>query len=244
MILVLLALSAIAFFISFIYIEKISPRLICTIISGLLVFVSLGAIVGNFYSHWGMHQVSQTSSKQIYSADTSGKMKMILYQDIGTSGKRNVFIYNAQPDAKKVSHTQGNEYTKNNVVRSNRKTAIMRTTEKRWKYKSSWGSFWFGIAGNNSELISRQNKFFLPKTWFKLSTVQVKELKATLSSKAFKAQAQKKAAVYVETKLKEAIAEDPAIATDKAKQNQLIKQFTAEFQANLIKETVSEIKKK
>lgn len=243
MIIVLLILSAIAFFISFIYLDKILPRTICVILSGLLVVGSLTAIVGNYHSHFGMDKIVHTKTVKIYSA-SGNAMNIVLYQNIGTSGQKNVFIYKKHPEDTKMTHTQANEATTNKVITSHASSAKLKIDETRWQYKSQWAKFLFEIADNDHQLIRRENQFYLPKSWLKLSTTQAKELKKEMASSVFKANAQKQAAVYVRTKLKAAIIKNPSLATNQSRQQALAKSFSKEFRLALIKQTISEITKK
>ncbi|KRM95307.1 hypothetical protein FC19_GL002072 [Liquorilactobacillus aquaticus DSM 21051] len=242
MIIFALIFGAIAIFTSFIYIEKVLPRLLCTFISGVILVGSIGGIVGNYYDHFGMHKVTETTIQKIYSADTTGKMNMILFQPIGTAGKENVYIFTRHENAKKVSHTKANEYTSNKITLTKGSEATLKTTKVRWQYKSNAYKFWFGIANNNNKLIKRTNRFYIPKNWFVLSTQQAKELKKKMSSSSFQAKAKEEAAAYVESKIKAAIVQDPSLMTDKNRQKKLTQQLAAEYQAKLLKETVSKIK--
>ncbi|GAJ26622.1 hypothetical protein JCM15457_1559 [Liquorilactobacillus sucicola DSM 21376 = JCM 15457] len=242
MVVVTLVIGAIAIFASFIYIERLLPRLICTVVAGAILLGSIAGIVGNYYEHFGMHKVTTTSSKQIYSADTTGKMKMILFQPIGTAGKENVYIYTKKANAKKVSHTKANEYTNNKLSRIKSNKAYVRKTEVRWQYKSDAYKFWFGIADNNNKLVKSTNHFYIPNEWFVLSTTQAKELRKQMSSQSFQAQAKKQATAYVGSKMKEAIMKDPSLMTDKKRQGELGQKFAAEYQAVLLKETIAKLK--
>ncbi|WP_311406398.1 DUF4811 domain-containing protein [Liquorilactobacillus uvarum] len=242
MIIITLILGAIAIFTSFIYIEKVLPRLLCTFVAGIILLGSILGIVGNYYGHFGMHKVTTTTSQKIYSADTTGKTKMVLFQPIGSAGKENVYIYAKSEKTKKVSHTKANEYTHNKLTRVKSNGALLKTTKVRWQYKSNGYKFWFGIAGNNNKLVKSTNHFYVSKDWFVLSTEQAKELKKQMSSKSFQAKAKEQATVYVESRMKAAITQDPSLMTDKSRQSQLTQKFAAEYQTKLLKETVSKIK--
>lgn len=241
MIIGLLVISAIAFFISFIYIDKMTTRLIATGIAGVILIISLFAIVANYHSHYGMEKVETVKTQQIYSADRTGRLDMLLFQPIGTAGKENIYIYSKHDDSKKVSHTQANEFTTSHVKQHNADKAELKTTEIRWRYKSKAYRFWFGIADNNHILVKRTNTFYLPKNWHTLSTNQAKMLQQKLTSSEFKQQAKTQAAEFIGNKMKAAMSKNPELMTDKAKQAALQKQLTAEFQAQLIEKTISDI---
>ncbi|OIK57072.1 DUF4811 domain-containing protein [Oenococcus oeni] len=242
MILVLLVISAVAFFISFIYTDNPISRRMLTLISGAVVLLSLLAIVANYYDHYGLHKVSVTSTKKIYSADQSSSMNLILYQKIGTSGKENVYIYSTKLKQKTPQHTQADEYTTNKVKNVSSNTAKLKTTKTYWEYKSNASKFWFGIAGNGHELVKRVNNFEIPKTWIRLSTSQAKELKKELADSKFQQQVKKEAAAYVEEKMKAAVIKDPSLATNKVEQEKMEKQLAAKFQSEMIKKLISKLK--
>ncbi|PDH93795.1 DUF4811 domain-containing protein [Oenococcus oeni] len=242
MILVLLVISAVAFFVSFIYTDNPISRRMLTLISGAVVLLSLLAIVANYYDHYGLHKVSVTSTKKIYSADQSSSMNLILYQKIGTSGKENVYIYSTKLKQKTPQHTQADEYTTNKVKNISSNTAKLKTTKTYWEYKSNASKFWFGIAENGHELVKRVNNFEIPKTWIRLSTSQAKELKKELADSKFQQQVKKEAAAYVEEKMKAAVIKGPSLATNKVEQEKMEKQLAAKFQSEMIKKLISKLK--
>ncbi|QAS69850.1 DUF4811 domain-containing protein [Oenococcus sicerae] len=239
MILALLVIGAVAFFTSFIYIDKPLPRMFWTVISALIVIGSLIAIVANYHDHFGLEKVTSTSTKKIYSADTSGKMQLVLYEPIGTSGKENVYIYVSKAKSKKLVHTQADEFTENRVKLVNGQIANLKTQETRWEYKPGIYKLLFGIANNGHELTKRINTFRLPKTWLHLSTSQIKVLKKDLTDPAMQAEAKTQASAYVQTHMKAAIAKNSSLATDQAAQAKLSKRFAAEFQAQLIQKILA-----
>ncbi|MFT8469414.1 DUF4811 domain-containing protein [Oenococcus sp.] len=244
MILILLILSAVAFFVSFIYIDRLFPRTLLTLISGVVLILSLAAIAANYYDHFGLQKVTTQQTRRIYSsAGSKMPVGLLLYQPIGTSGKDNVYIYTTKANQKKPSHTQANSMTVNRVIAVSSQKARLQTSETHWEYRSNFNRFLFGIAGNGHELTRRINRFYLPKSWPRLSTVQAKALQKQMGSAKFQAQAKTQAAAYVQTHMQEAIAKQPALATDRQAQQRLGKQFAADFQRQLIQETVSQLKK-
>ncbi|WP_010007919.1 hypothetical protein [Leuconostoc fallax] len=66
-------------------------------------------------------------------------------------------------------------------------------------------------------------------------------LQQKLTSSEFKQQAKTQAAEFIGNKMKAAMSKNPELMTDKAKQAALQKQLTAEFQAQLIEKTISDI---
>ncbi|GKT02734.1 DUF4811 domain-containing protein [Furfurilactobacillus sp. WILCCON 0119] len=245
MILATLVIGAIALFVCFVYIKPMTWRLIGTFIAMIILVFSLTMITQNDRDHYGMHKVTTSTTKTIYSADPSGKMNMVLYQKIGTKGKEDTQIYSTKKGQKKPGHTQVNEYTTNKVKTTTSTTATMKTTVTKWRYKDDRAKLWFGISGNDGKLVKRVNTFYLPQSWLHLSTAQVKQLKAEMAkmqTPAAKAQMKEQGAAYVKAQMQAAIAKDPSIATDQAKQAALSKQYAADFQNNLIKQAVAQLK--
>lgn len=244
MIIILMIISAIAFFISFIYIDKVPLRITFTLISGIVFISSIIGIVANYHSHYGMQEITTTTEKQIYSADTTGAMQIILYEPIGTNGDENIFIYSPELHSKKVTYTKVDEFTTNKTKIVNSGTANLKITEVHWKYKSSAYKFWFGIADNNNKLSKQINTFYLPKTWSLLSTSEAKELKQKMSSPEFKKQIKSQATLYIQNKMKNAIVKNPSLATNKSRQLEMQKKFANEFQDQMLKKAIQDVKNK
>ncbi|GEK29622.1 DUF4811 domain-containing protein [Furfurilactobacillus siliginis] len=240
MILATLVIGAIALFICFVYIKPMTWRVIGTLLSLVLLITSLVMINKNDHDHYGMHKVTTTETKKIYSADATGKMGLLLYQPIGSKGTENVQIYATKPKQKTPGHTQPNEFTTNKVKRTSAAKATLKTTETRWQYNKG-AKIWFGISGNNNKLIKRVNTFTIPNNWIHITTKQATTLKkkmAKMQTPAAQAQTKQQAEAYVKTKMQAAAQKDPSIMQDQAKQAKLSKQFAAEFQANMIKQAI------
>lgn len=247
MILATLVIGAVAAFLCYVYIKPVVWRTIGTLISAVLLVGSLVMLTMNSNSHYGMHKVTTTKTTQIYPASSKNGLNIMLYQPIGTNGKETVQVYKETLDQKKPSHTQANEYTvaNNHIKRTNAKSATLQVKETRWKFKSNGYKFWFGISGMQNKLVKRSNTFNLPKDWLYLSTTQVKALQKKMSgmkTKAGQAKVKEQAQQYVSQKMKAAIMKDPSLATNKAKQAQLAKQYGQEFQQQMIKKIVAEVK--
>lgn len=245
MILVTLVLGAIAFFVCFVYIKPVIWRTVGTLLALVFLIPSLLMINLNDHDHFGMKKVTTTTTKVIYSADPTGKMNMMLYQNIGTKGTENTQIYATKKGQKKPGHTQVNENTFNHVKSTAASTATLTTKETRWVYKNNTTKLWFNVANNNHELIKRTNTFHLPNDWVHLSTTQAKQLKAQMAKQqtpAAQAQVKQQAAAFVKQQMQAAIAKDPSLANNQAKQQQLSKQYAAQFQSQLIKKAVANLK--
>ncbi len=246
MILVTLVIGAIAIFLSYVYIKPVSWRIVGTLISVVILVSSIVFLTLNSHEHYGMHQTTTTKTTQVYPASAKNGLNIMLYQDIGSSGKETVQVYKETLDQKKTSHTQANEYTaaNNRIKRTSAKSATLQVKETRWKFNSNTAKFWFGISGMQNKLIKRTNTFSLPKDWLHLSVKQVKALQkkmAGMKTKAGQAKVKSQAQQFVQQKLKAAIMKDPSLAANKQKQGALAKQYGQEFQQELIKKAVAEV---
>ena len=95
MIIIIMFGAAIAMFASIMFIERRVPQLILATLCGLLFVGSTLVMTLNYSHHFGMHQVTTTTRKPIYSASNS-TMPLALYQPVGSSGRDDVYIYNVQ----------------------------------------------------------------------------------------------------------------------------------------------------
>lgn len=247
MILATLVIGALAAFLCYVYIKPIVWRTIGTLISLVVLVGSLVLLTMNSNSHYGMHKVTTTTTTQIYPTSSKNGLNIMFYQPLGSNGKETVQIYKKALDQKKPSHTQANEYTaaNNHIKQTTDKNATLQVKETRWKFKSSGYKFWFGVSGMQNKLIKRSNTFNLPKDWLHLSTTQAKALQkkmAGMKTKEGQAKVKAQAQQYVQQKMKTAVKKDPSLATDKAKQAKLSKQFSQEFQQQMVKKLVAEVK--
>ncbi len=148
MIIFLLIIAVIATFLSMTLISKTAVRVICSVISAIVVIASVALMVMNDREHFGMHKITETTTQEIYSVSPSKQMSMLLYKSIGTADKDRVYIYNKTTSQKKPSHTETDKTT-NKVKTTKKSTARLVKSTTRWTYKDNTYKFWFGIAGNN-----------------------------------------------------------------------------------------------
>lgn len=245
MILVTLVIGAVATFMSFVYLRKPLLRTIATLIALIIFGLSLVFLVLSDYNHFGMHQVTESRTTQIYPAKSANGLNLMLYKTLGTNGKETVQVYKTDPDQKKPVHSQVNEETiSNNHIKSTTKQdGSLKETVTRWKYKSNADKIWFGVSGLNNKLVKRVNTFYLPKNWLHLSMNQVKQLQkkmAQMKTPAGQAQVKAQAQAYVKQQLAAAAKKDPSLMTNKAKMTALSKQYAQEFQTQLIKKAVGQ----
>ncbi|MFC6180629.1 DUF4811 domain-containing protein [Lactiplantibacillus daowaiensis] len=237
MILVLLVISTIALFLTFVYMKSSATRLILTGIFGIALVGSLVGVVANDSHHFGMKQVTTTKTTTLASAGSSKAMDLLLYQSVGTADKHRVYIYKQTASQKKVSHTAASVKTTNTVKKTTGTTKLV-TKTTRWEYTSNAMKFWFSIADNNKQLIKRQNTFYVKKSWVVLSTTQAKKLSQLVKQqqKTLKSRAK----VYVENEVKAAMVKNPTMS--KAQLAKLEKAAAAKYQAQAMASMIQEAK--
>lgn len=237
MILVLLVISTIALFLTFVYMKSSTTRLVLTAIFGVALVGSLVAIVANDSQHFGMEKVTTTKTTTLASAGSSKAMDLLLYQSVGTADKHRVYIYKQTASQKKVSHTAASVKTSNQVKKTTGATKLV-TKTTRWTYRSNAMKFWFGIADNNHELVKRQNTFYVKKTWIVLSTTQAKKLSQLVKQQ--QATLKSRAKVYVANEVKVAMTKNPNMT--KAQLAKLEKAAAAKYQDQAMASMIQEAK--
>lgn len=231
MITVIMFIGAIAFFVSIMFAPNMRTRWILGLITGLIFVSSTVMITANFHDHWGMKQVTTTKTQKIYS--TSSQMQLALYQQVGTSGKDNVYIYQTKPRQKTPQHTQANEFTTNRLVWTDSDQATLTVKETRWRFKNDFYKVLFAGSKMDGHLISRTNTFRYPKTFVKISVKQAQALK----SPAAQAQLKTQAAAYVTAKIQAAKQQNPDLT--EAQLQKLTQQAQQEYQAQMIKKMMA-----
>lgn len=234
MITIIMFLGAIAFFAAIMFSPSNRTRWLLGMISGLIFVGSTLMITANFHEHWGMKQVTTTKTQKIYS--TSSQMQLALYQQVGTSGKDNVYVYQTKPRQKTPQHTQANEFTTNRLVWTDSDQATLTFKETRWRFKNDFYKVLFAGSKMDGHLISRTNTFRYPKTFVKISVKQAQALKKqaqALKSPTAQAQLKTQAAAYVTAKIQAAKQQNPDLT--EAQLQKLTQQAQQEYQAQMIK---------
>ena len=238
MITIIMFLGAIAFFAAIMFSPSNRTRWLLGMISGLIFVGSTLMITANFHDHWGMKQVTTTKTQKIYS--TSSQMQLALYQQVGTSGKDNVYIYQTKPRQKTPQHTQANEFTTNRLVWTDSDQASLTVKETRWRFKNDFYKVLFAGSKMDGHLISRTNTFRYPKTFVKISVKQAQALKKqaqALKSPTAQAQLKTQAAAYVTAKIQAAKQQNPDLT--EAQLQKLTQQAQQEYQAQMIKKMMA-----
>lgn len=237
MIIVTLTLGVVLSFIFFIYISNKPASCSLTILSLLMAIVSMVFIIRNDHDHYGMHEVTKTTTQDIYPIGNQ-QVKMFLYQPIGTANKHQVYIYQKSENTRKKSHTQTIDTTNQVVTTNGANRMVTQTT--RWEYKSDTAKLWFGIAGESHKFVKRHNILYVNKSVQVLSTQQAKALKKIMANKSYQAKLKAQGKAFVTRQVTAAMKKNPTMsAADRAK---LVKQAEAEFQAQAIKNVLTQIK--
>lgn len=239
MIIVTLVLSVILAFIFYVYMHNRILSNILTLLMIVIMGISGVLIVKNDHDHYGLHNVTTTKTTTIYSASPSKQMPMMIYQSIGTADKHRVYVYKTSADAKKTTHTAAKVTTTNTVKTTTGKNRIV-TTKTYREYKNNTYKFWFGLADNGHQYVKEHNTIYLNKNWTVLSAQQAKQLQKMASSKSYQASQKKAAKAYIQKQVMAAMTKDPTMSA--AQRQKLIKQATAEYQAQAMQTLIKQIK--
>ncbi|PKX80547.1 DUF4811 domain-containing protein [Lactiplantibacillus plantarum] len=237
MILVLLVVSAIALFLSFIYVHQNTLRISLSVIFAALLVTSIVFVSKNDGQHYGMVKTTTTTTQSLKSAGSSKQLDLLLYQSVGTADKHRVYIYKKTTNQKKVSHTTASVKTANQV-KTTTATPKLVTKMTRWTYKSNAMKFWFGLANNDKQLIKRTNYFYINKNWVVLSTTQAKQFSKLMKQQ--QATLKARAKVYVTNQVKAAMVKNPTMS--KAQLAKVQKAAAAQYQANAIQSMLKTVK--
>lgn len=236
MIIIIMFGAAIAMFASIMFIEHRLPRVILTTLCGLLFVGSTLVMTLNYSHHFGMHQVTTTTRKTIYSASNS-TLPLALYQPVGTSGRDDVYIYNVRARQKTPTHTQANEFTTSKIRWTNRATPELVTTETRWRYNNNFFAFLYMWSGMDGSLVKRTNTLEYPRVYVKLTVKQANRLKKLAQSPAAKqaqAKAQQQGKAAVASAVQAALAKDPHMTAQQIQQ--VSQQAEQRLQGQIVKQ--------
>lgn len=242
MIIIIMFGAAIAMFASIMFIERRVPQLILSTLCGLLFVGSTLVMTLNYSHHFGMHQVTTTTRKSIYSASNS-TMPLALYQPVGSSGRDDVYIYNVQERQKTANHTQANEFTTSKIKWTDRATPELVTTETRWRYNNSFFAALYMWSGMEGTLVKRTNTLEYPRTYVKLTVKQADRLKKIAQSPAAKqaqARAQQQGKTAVASAVQAALAKNPHMTAQQIQQ--VSQQAEQRLQGQMVKEMLKSTK--
>lgn len=235
MIIFVLIASVIAFALTNVFAKRVWQTLL-SFIFGLIFVVSLGLIVANVATHFGMEKVTETKTTPIFSSVKESEVNMLLYKALG-DGSEKVYLYRTDEQQEKPKATGTDKETNKVEQTEGQAEKVSKTT--RWVYKNDQYKFWFGIADNNHEYAHRVNIFKIPANWIELSTDQAADLAKRVEEQKTTMESEAKA--YVQENLMQALAENPAMSQEE--QQQLTKKLAADFQKQTLAKIVEEVKK-
>lgn len=186
MMIALVFVSAFCVFLASMFTKRF--RSVWVALAGIVFIGSTAIVTLNYSHHFGMKQVTTSSSKVIYSATSKQAMPIILYQPVGTSGRDDVYLYNESPDQKRPTHTPANEQTHNRLQYIDGDQIRLTTKETRWQYRSGWDHFLFAGSGMDGKLVKRTNTFYYPHYYVKATPKQMKQLAAQMAKQKGAAQ--------------------------------------------------------
>ncbi|APX71246.1 DUF4811 domain-containing protein [Companilactobacillus allii] len=240
MIIVLILLSVVLAFYFAVFIQNKKVGYSLMAVSIVVFLCGLVMLISNEYNHFGMHKVTSEKTEQIQTVQKGNNI--LLYKELGTSGKEDVYIYR-RPEtakAKNPDHTKAKLNVTNKVKKgASSNTLAQKTT--RWEYKNGFYSFLFGISGNDKEFVKQTNTFHIGDDWLVLSTTQAAKLSKEMKSKKVQAQMKTQGEAYVKAALTTAMTQNPTMSA--SQQKQVMKQAQKEFKAQAMAKVVKELTK-
>ncbi|WP_125711362.1 DUF4811 domain-containing protein [Lacticaseibacillus porcinae] len=235
MIIATLIIGVIGLYLSFIMMKNGTWRVVLSAIFGVIMIGSLYLVNANDRSHFGMEKVTTTKTVTITSASPSKALPMLLHQDVGTSGKRQVYIYKV---AGKTTHTKADYLVSNHVVTGDK--ATVKSVKTAWVYKNDFYKSFFANQ-NNHKLIKQVNTITIPKTWTSLSTKQAKALAKRLKAAQNPTATQKaQMTAAIQQAVVQAKMKNPSMTA--AQQKQVIAQAKAKLQQAAIQQAIKAVK--
>lgn len=234
MIIITLILCTFALFLSSVFGKGLWRGLLMTIF-GLGFIASIVLIVQNDHNHFGMKTVTETKSTTLVSSADSQGLSMLLYHPLG-NGTEKVYLYRTNNQQAKPKATQ-TENTTNQVKVVTTPPKLVTTTKYR-VYKNNQAKFWFGIAGNDHEFVSRNNRFEVNQNWLTLSDQQAKQFAKKI--KAQQATLKAEATAYAQKAVMAAMQQNPTMTS--AQQQAIAKKAAQQYQQQAIAKVVATLK--
>jgi len=181
MMILIVAVLAIFTFYSFIFVKHSILR---DVLGFLGILLLLGAVVLttiNFHSHWGMKQVTTSTTKEIYSAaPATSPIKMVITQELGNKANNYVLVYRDKPTDKAAkAHFVPDKSDMNKLIHStanyqvkNVDKATVTTKVTRWRWNSELAKLLFGFADADGTLVKQVGVVTVPKQGWVAMTAQ------------------------------------------------------------------------
>ncbi|WP_048000449.1 DUF4811 domain-containing protein [Lactiplantibacillus herbarum] len=159
MIIVLLIIATFVFAGTMIFSPGGLGRTITVIISGLIIAISLAALMLNNNYHWGLHQVTTTRSQSL--VPLKSPEAALGLKKLGT-GSEHVIVYRVAGKSTSV-HTVAATTTKTKLTTGTPARVQIKTT--RWRFQNHFTKLMFSLGNRSLPVVQRQYRFTIPKTW-------------------------------------------------------------------------------
>ncbi len=179
MIIVIIALATLATFSSWMLLSSKALRYGLGILSLIVLGGSVYLLTDHFVNHTGMTVETKTMIQKVYTAgDSKLPFGVLVYQELGSKSDSKFLVYRtkqADKDAKPhfVPDTKhATEAVKKTATYqlADVKEAQVKTTTKRYVWKSKTAKLLYGFGGESGELVSQKSVVQVPKkTWLVLS---------------------------------------------------------------------------
>lgn len=236
MIIIIMFGALLALFASIMFIKNRPSQMFWVLITGILFVGSTTLMTLNYSHHFGMHQVTTITKKNIYSA-AGATLPVALYQPIGSSGHEQVLLYKNSAKQTKVSRTAADENVTNKMKFTNTSQPVLTVKETRWQFKNNFYRHLFMWSGMQGNLVKQTNTIEYPASYVKVTPAQMKKLQRLLVTSPSSAAAVR---TYVTSRVQAAIAKNPNMSA--AKITQLTQQAQQEYQGQMLKQALQSIR--
>ncbi len=239
MILWILGISTVCLYLCFVLMSSSLMRSALVLVTGFVMLGSLVVIIDNDNNHLGMRKVETTTERQVYTASPNKQLPLMLYKNIGTSGKHKVYIYKSNPKAK-ATHTKADFAVNNQIKQVSGTTASVQKQVTTWRYRNSFYKLLFSNK-NQGKFEKETNVIKVPKTWYVLSTTQAQKLakKAKTLTKMSPADKARQKMV-VEKQVMAARKKNPKMSAQE--QASLVQKITDQMKQQAVKKLIDEVK--
>ncbi|CAM4142731.1 hypothetical protein AT575_08715 [Streptococcus penaeicida] len=186
MTLLLIILSTVLSFVTWMYIQKAGLRYLLGSLSLITLLISTLLLTNHFVNHSGMKVETKTEEKVIYTAgDPNTSFGLLINQKIGSKSDHHVLVFRDRKDQKEAkAHFVPNKKKINQAIKktanyqlADTDKAILKTRTKRYVWASDFDKLMYGFGGENHELISEKSQIIVPKdSWLVLTPKQAKRL--------------------------------------------------------------------
>ena len=186
MIILIIVIFTVLTFYGFMFIKNTFVRTLVGGVSVLVLALSVFALTAHLSKNWGMKEVTETSTQQVYTAgDKSAPYGMMIKSEIGQNTGNYVLVFRTSADQKEAKANFVPD--QKHIVEAIKKTATYElvsadqaqvvTTTVRREFSSNLMSTLFGLGGERNELVSQKAVVKVPRdTWLVLTQAQVEKL--------------------------------------------------------------------